>query len=101
MYSDDELLEEGNRIIAEFSGFTKKFEIIESFYHGTFGRCLRFEIQTFEGRVTEISPYVTTVILYVKNYGTKKIESVAQRVEFLLENCIFGRKSKFWSKIKI
>lgn len=48
MYTDEQLIEEGNRLIVEFGRFAANFELIESFYHGTFGRCLRFRVQTIE-----------------------------------------------------
>ena len=38
MLTQEELLKEANRIIKEFGKYTKQFEIVDSFYHGTYGR---------------------------------------------------------------
>lgn len=49
MYSDEELVKEGERIVQEFRPYSKLFVLKESFYHGTYGRCLRFSVETLEG----------------------------------------------------
>lgn len=49
MLTEEELLAEGNRIIREFGKYSKKIEIVDSFYHGTYGRCIRFALVTTEG----------------------------------------------------
>ena len=73
MLTQEELLEEANRIIQEFQKYTKDFQvrgdqfsdgyltvsqnslrgslvkIVDSFYHGTYGRCVRFSVVTTEG----------------------------------------------------
>merc|ERR1712131_434222 len=48
MLTQEELLEEANRIIKEFKKYTKDFQIVDSFYHGTYGRCVRFSVVTTE-----------------------------------------------------
>merc|ERR1712131_508519 len=48
MLTQEELLEEANRIIKEFQKYTKDFQIVDSFYHGTYGRCVRFSVVTTE-----------------------------------------------------
>ena len=74
MLTQEELIEEANRIIQEFQKYTKDFQvrghtctpkdtldilrlvlrgslvkIVDSFYHGTYGRCVRFSVVTTEG----------------------------------------------------
>ena len=74
MLTQEELLGEANRIIKEFQKYTKDFQvrglltssllgwkrkktsqsvnpwykIVDSFYHGTYGRCVRFSVVTTE-----------------------------------------------------
>ena len=38
MITEQEIVEEGNRIRNEFGQFTKQITIKETFYHGTYGR---------------------------------------------------------------
>jgi len=54
MITEQEIEEEGNRIRNEFGQFTKQITIKESFYHGTYGRCIRFEVQVLEGDIYRV-----------------------------------------------
>merc|ERR1712242_684951 len=54
MITENEIIAEGNRIKSEFSRFSKQITIKESFYHGTYGRCIRFEIEVLEGDIYRI-----------------------------------------------
>jgi len=38
MITDEELKAEASRIIAEFQKYTKHIILVDSFYHGTYGR---------------------------------------------------------------
>merc|ERR1712037_76080 len=48
MITEEEIQKEGDRIIAEFGEYTHEFSLKDSFYHGKFGRCLRFYVKTLE-----------------------------------------------------
>merc|ERR1711953_130090 len=48
MITEEEIKREGDRIIAEFGEYADEFTLKDSFYHGKFGRCLRFYIKTLE-----------------------------------------------------
>lgn len=55
MNSEHDFVEEGRKLKTEFEQFSRKFEFDkESFYHGTFGRCLKFRVQTLEGSEFEL-----------------------------------------------
>ena len=38
MITEEEIEAEGNRIVKEFGPYSKEIKVVESFYHGTYGR---------------------------------------------------------------
>ena len=51
MITEEEIIKEGERIIAEFGEYAREFTLKDSFYHGKFGRYGFFNFWLFEKKL--------------------------------------------------
>ena len=91
MITDEQLTAEANRIITEFERYTNGIKLVDTFYHGTFGRCLRFELKILEGETFRILFHQTGLTILnnstsyesFEQFFNSNSEAYRQRLEFL------------------
>ncbi|CAG5099060.1 Oidioi.mRNA.OKI2018_I69.XSR.g16213.t1.cds [Oikopleura dioica] len=91
MITEEEIIKEGERIIAEFGEYAREFSLKDSFYHGKFGRCLRFYVKTLEEQEYRLLFHRNGVLCLTNSMHFESFEQFFNSLSPAFRD-LFGRK---------